>query len=313
MSFLDSYRAAWFRRYDDEHIIPLFTYPDYPGMTERPFACEIRPGEFVRGHFYRKPDIPVRPELVYFIHGLGGGHLSYMPEINMLCSAGYEVLAVDNPGCFESDGESIRCLSEAVFAADICLKQLAVTDPRPVIIIGHSWGAYTAGLLIGSHPELKKALLLAPFVTAADFAESFFPQIDEAADTAVVLESEYHPEYARLSLCETLAETKVPTLIAASLDDPIIPVMHGQYKIRRTISNPAVTDLTVQGRQHNPTYTERGILLNTQFVADYAQKTKDGWLETLEEKQAYVSQFNFKAIMEQDEEVWAKLLAFLTD
>lgn len=311
MPFIDTYRAAWFHRYDDEHIIPLFTYLDYPGMTERPFACEIRPGEFVRGHFYQKPGFPARLELVYFIHGLGGGHLSYMPEINMLCSAGYEVLAVDNPGCFESDGESIRCLSEAVFAADVCLKQLAGTDPRPIIVIGHSWGAYTAGLLVGSHPELKKALLLAPFVTAADFAESFFPQIDDAADTAIALESEFHPEYARLSLCETLAGTKVPTLIAASLDDPMIPVMHGQYKIKQTISNPAVTYLTVQGRQHNPTYTERGIVLNTQFIADYEQKTKDGWLETLEEKQAYVSQYNFEAIMEQDEEVWAKLLAFL--
>lgn len=311
MAFLPTYRAAWFHRYDDEQIIPQFSCCDYPGMTERPFACEARPGVTARGHFYRMADVPTRPELVLFLHGLGGDHRTYMPEIACLCGAGYEVLAVDNPGCGESDGEGVRCLSEAIVTGDKCLEEIARTEKRPIIIIGHSWGAFAAGVLAAMHPELKKALLLAPFDSAVDFAESFFPQHDGAAEGAIALESEFYPEYAAAKLSEMLAGATVPTMVAASLDDPMIPIMRGLVKIQKALDNPAVTYLRLQGRGHTPTYTEEAVTLSAQFTADFAHKVASGILETLEEKQAYAAQFNFEALMAQDEKVWEKLLAFL--
>ena len=59
-----------------------------------------------------------------FDHGIGGGHLSYFKEIEMLCRGGYKVLGYDHAGCMESEGEYINGMTGSLPDLDSAINYL---------------------------------------------------------------------------------------------------------------------------------------------------------------------------------------------
>ena len=75
----------------------------------------------------------------------GGGHRSYMTEINTIASAGFAVLAYDNTGTMASEGKSLGSFYQAVRdlqAALAFLRKNSEWSRYPVVLAGHSWGGY---------------------------------------------------------------------------------------------------------------------------------------------------------------------------
>ncbi|MET7992355.1 alpha/beta fold hydrolase [Amycolatopsis sp. NPDC005232] len=151
--------------------------------------------------FVQEPDGAGEKPVVVLCHGLGGSHRGYAGLGHHLASHGYAVLHPQFRDAFELAGPELGLsgVDERTWAADPVAKQRmhallfdpehwlsrvgrvhAVLDalaakpglkPGHVLLAGHSFGAYTAQLLLGtrlsghetfSHPAVAGGILLSP-------------------------------------------------------------------------------------------------------------------------------------------------------
>ena len=100
---------------------------------------------------------------VLMLHGIGGGHLAFAPQVETLASSGYRAVAWDMPGyghsapiepyTFKGLAQSCIKLIEALLEAD--------DQKRPgVILLGHSMGGMVAQEVVARRPELVSKLVL---------------------------------------------------------------------------------------------------------------------------------------------------------
>jgi pimeloyl-ACP methyl ester carboxylesterase len=100
---------------------------------------------------------------VLMLHGIGGGHLVFAPQVETLASSGYRAVAWDMPGyghsapiepyTFKGLAQSCIKLIEALLLAD--------DERRPgVILLGHSIGGMVAQEVVARRPELVSKLVL---------------------------------------------------------------------------------------------------------------------------------------------------------
>jgi 3-oxoadipate enol-lactonase len=94
---------------------------------------------------------------VLMLHGIGGGHLAFAPQVETLASSGYRAVAWDMPGYghsapiepynFKGLAQSCIALIESLQCADLTL-------------LGHSMGGMVAQEVMARRPELVNKLVL---------------------------------------------------------------------------------------------------------------------------------------------------------
>ena len=169
------YRKALYNRVDDNGNIFYFSSENFEGLEKEEYTFASSRGHELKGYFYfykaYKPN-----HLVIFDHGMGGGHRSYMKEIEMLAKKGYLVLAYDHSGCMESGGESTFGFPQSLMDLDDCIKSIKA-NPKyenfDLSVIGHSWGAYSC-LNIASFHELKHIIAMSGFISVKQILSQFF-------------------------------------------------------------------------------------------------------------------------------------------
>lgn len=111
----------------------------------------------IYGLYYHESghDAPMTPPLV-LIHGAGGTHLHWPPEIRRL--NGFHVLAPDLPGHGKSS--DIRGLQRIPEYAEWIFNWLSEMHIRQAVIAGHSMGGAVALALALNHPEAVAGLAL---------------------------------------------------------------------------------------------------------------------------------------------------------
>ena len=62
---------------------------------------------------------------------------------------------------------------------------------------------------------------------------------------------------------------------------------------------------------HNPNYTEAAVKLLGEYLTDLAKRRKQKKLESAEEKAAFLKKYDWNAMTEQDEQVWADVFECL--
>jgi 3-oxoadipate enol-lactonase len=98
---------------------------------------------------------------VLMLHGIGGGHLAFAPQVETLASAGYRAVAWDMPGyghsapiepyTFKGLAESCIRLIEALLASD---------ERGGLVLLGHSMGGMVAQEVVARRPDLVRQLIL---------------------------------------------------------------------------------------------------------------------------------------------------------
>jgi 3-oxoadipate enol-lactonase len=94
---------------------------------------------------------------VLMLHGLGGGHLSFAPQVETLASSGYRAVAWDMPGYGHS-----RPIEPYTFKglAQSCIHLIESLRCEHVILVGHSMGGMVAQEVVARRPELVNRLVL---------------------------------------------------------------------------------------------------------------------------------------------------------
>jgi pimeloyl-ACP methyl ester carboxylesterase len=91
------------------------------------------------------------------LHGVGGGHLAFAPQVETLASSGYRAVAWDMPGYGHSapiEPYTFKGLAES------CIRLIESLQCEDVSLVGHSMGGMVAQEVVARRPELVNKLVL---------------------------------------------------------------------------------------------------------------------------------------------------------
>jgi 3-oxoadipate enol-lactonase len=94
---------------------------------------------------------------ILMLHGIGGGHLAFAPQVESFASAGYRAVAWDMPGYGHSapiEPYTFKGLAHS------CIQLIESLKCDSVILLGHSMGGMVAQEVVARRPELVSRLIL---------------------------------------------------------------------------------------------------------------------------------------------------------
>jgi 3-oxoadipate enol-lactonase len=112
---------------------------------------------------------------VLMLHGIGGGHKAFAPQVETLASAGYRAVAWDMPGYGRSapiEPYTFKGLAQSA------LDLIDALQCESVTLVGHSMGGMVAQELIARRPDKVNRLVLCG--TSAAFGKRSNGQLDTA-------------------------------------------------------------------------------------------------------------------------------------
>ena len=306
-----TFRNNFLRRCDDTGTAFYYSAADFPGLEAEPFSFPSCKGHELKGYFYHYAD-PIPGRIVVFDHGFGGGHRSYMKEIEMLCRHGYLVFSYDHTGCMESGGENIGGFSQSLVDLNDCLNALKATEQCRGLdfsVMGHSWGGFSTLNICALHPDVSHIVVLSGFVSVNKLVESFFSGILKGYRKAI-LALDPNPDFFRYNAVESLSGTDAQVLLVYSENDKMVSRAVHFDALKAGLSHKKnIRFLLEKNKGHNPNYTEDAVSYLAEYSADVAKKAKT--LTTEEARLVYRGIWNWERMTDQDVVVWAQIFRTL--
>ena len=203
---------------------------EFEGLQLAECTFESDKGQKLTGYKYYRDNEP--KGVVVMAHGFGGGgHNDYMGIADYFSTCGYVVFAYDATGNDKSEGSEVGGLPQGVIDLDYALRfveDCGDFDDLPVMLWGHSWGAYSVGSVLAFHPEVKAAVMVSGFDKSADMIEFQGREIaGDAIDFMMPyinkIEEEKFGRYASASCIEGFEKSDTVVMIVHSSDDSIVP------------------------------------------------------------------------------------------
>jgi 3-oxoadipate enol-lactonase len=94
---------------------------------------------------------------VLMLHGIGGGHVAFAPQVETLAAAGYRAVAWDMPGYGRSapiEPYTFKGLAQS------CIDLMDALQCEHVVLLGHSMGGMVAQEVVARRPERVSRLVL---------------------------------------------------------------------------------------------------------------------------------------------------------
>lgn len=107
-------------------------------------------------------------EIAIFMHGFGGGHEGYFPEISFLVKQGYKVYAFDSTATVASEGKKFRGAPQMIKDLKYCIEEVQKQNPnKKILLMGHSMGAYSV-INVLHLCNVEKVVAISPFNNMSD-------------------------------------------------------------------------------------------------------------------------------------------------
>lgn len=309
------YRSRLFTRYDETGTIFRFSAGDFPGLEHHPYAFRAGRGHILRGWFYHYPD-PIPGRLVVFDHGLGGGHRSYMREIEMLCRHGYLVFSYDHSGCMESEGEDTGGFGRSLSDLDACLtalKKEPMVRERAISVMGHSWGGFSTMNIAALHPDVRHVVAMSGFISVDRMLSQIFAGPLKLFRKGIyALEQSANPRHWAFTALDTLKNTSAQVLLIHSGDDPTVKCAEHFEVLEKALPHREnIRFLRLTGKKHNPNYTSDAVAYMESYFAELNKKNRKKQLQTDQAKADFLASWDWKRMTEQDETVWREIFRCL--
>lgn len=312
---LDIYKKQLITRNDHLSMVHYYSHGDFEGLLCTPYSFISGQGQRLYGAFYYY-NVKDTRKIVIFEHGLGGGHRSYMKEIEMLCRGGFTVFSYDHTGCGISEGDNIRAFSQSICDLDMCITSLRNSEEyrdADISVVGHSWGGLSSLNIGALHPDITHIVAISAPISVKAMISQFFSSIMRIFVPAVMrYEKEQNPIHATLSAQESLKSTSASVMVIHSKDDPTVKY-DSHFKVLEAALKERENTVFVstEGKAHNPNYTASAVQYKDAFFADLTEKTRSGYFDNEEKCSAFKKSYDFWKMTEQDETLWEKILKFL--
>lgn len=298
------YRNMVYTRADDNGCIFYFSADDFPNLKSEGYSFNSCDGHILKGAFYYYDGFDEN-RLVIFEHGMGSGHRGYMKEIELLARRGYKVFSYDHTGCMESGGETTGGFVQSLKDLNDALTTLKDDEKYKNLdfsVVGHSWGGFSTMNICALHPEVSHIVAMSGFISVADVLKQFLGPLYKKVYAE---EEKANPEFIKFNAVSSLRNSKVKALIIISDDDKTIKcekhfgVLESELKGQGNI-----TFLKVNGKNHNPNYTEDAVKYKDEFFGQYQKALKKNLLTTKQEKEKFKEKYDWHRMTAQDEKVW---------
>ena len=315
---LKIYKGMMYTRCDDNGTAFYFSSENFPGLMKESYPFGAKAGHTLQGYLYSYAN-PLKDRLIVFDHGFGGGHRSYMKEIERIAREGYLVFAYDHTGCMESEGETTNGFAQSLSDLDDCIRTLKADDrwsEEKISVIGHSWGGYATLNIPALHPDVTHIVAISGFLSVEQMLRQTFRGWKKFYfDAVFAVEASTNPDFVHYNARETFKNMTTKAFVIHSADDQLVKAgdhfallrqdMIGQEENKTFV----LTDL----KGHNPNFTEDAVKYKDEFFAELTRKLKKKQLTTDEEKKAFLASYDWNRMTAQDEAVWDKIFAFLGD
>lgn len=306
------YRNELYKRKDNPLGIFHFGPQDFPGLKTQSYIFSSKQGQVLTGYFYYYEN-PIADRLLVFDHGMGNGHRAYMREIEILAKAGFLVFSYDHTGCMESGGEGTNGLAQSLSDLDDCLNALRyhnLSADRSVSVIGHSWGGFSTMNICALHPEITHIVSMCGFLSVEQMINQIFRGFLKGYRNSMLqLERSTNPNYAGFHAADSLENTDAKVLLIYCDNDPTVKKRFHYTVLRKALAGKDnIQFLLLHGKEHNPTYTLDAVKYKKEFFTKLQQQQKKDPLRTNQQKQDFMSQFDWYRMTAQDETVWTAIL-----
>ena len=223
-------------------------------------------------YFFHEADEPGNLPIL-LIHGAGGSHLHWPPEIRRL--NGFRVIALDLPGHGKSEGIGRQSISDYVEAIQDFMDAV---DMPTAIVVGHSMGGGIALQLALDAPDrvlalvivgggsrlrvnpliMENAAYLATFpiavknITDWAFGRQCDPRLRELASQRMEKETRptvLHGDFVacdEFNISDQLSEIQKTTLIVCGTEDKMTPLKYS-YDLHEQIKNSEIAEIKEAG------------------------------------------------------------------
>ncbi len=192
------------------------------------------------GYKYNKAGVEPKG-LIIIAHGYGdGGHNKYMPYIDKFTSDGFFVFAYDAQGNDNSEGKDSSGFPQGIIDLDNAINYTQTIEEYkglPIMLFGHSYGAYSVGNVLNMHPEVKSAVMVAGFNESEDMLAQYPRKVLGGLVDAVLLpyvslyeRIKFGKDYANITVIEGMENTDAKIIIVHSRDDERVPYEYGYEK-----------------------------------------------------------------------------------
>ncbi len=295
-------------RQDKDPDYKYFTPEDFD-LTSESIDVSYR-GVKLAAHIYTVKPVDECDRVVIFQHGFGAGTSSYMTEIAHFAEQGFAVVAADAYGCNDSAGKKIIGFyagTEAVIAAYIAVKCDERLKDKKIILVGHSWGAYSVACA-------SKKVKVDGVVAISGFnapAQCLCAQIKNVGKFGKLLAPLMHCWFflfnffkfgvkGNTKAAKALKESGVKALLIHGEKDVTMPL--GESLARK--AEGGVKKLILPDKKHNPynTVAAENKLAELFSAPEFA---------SLREAVDFYSTFDWRAATEEDGAVMAEIDGFI--
>ena len=308
---VNTFKKMMYTRCDNFGLAYYFSDKDFSGLNKTSYQFKSSQGHMLQGYIYDY-DNPIPNKVIVFDHGFGGGHQSYMKEIEKLCRAGFKVFAYDHTGCMESGGETPNGMAQSLCDLNDCIENIKTTNFKDyeIYVIGHRWGGFSTLNISGIHPEIKKVVVISGFVSVERIVNDFFDGPLKGYRKAIMkLETESNPYFVRFNGIDSLKKSPADVLLIYSTNDTLVKektqyqVLYNELKDR-----PNTKFMLLNNKGHNPNYTEAAVKYLNEYTVLKNKLLKKNKLNKEQARIDFVNSFDWNRMTEQDEQVWKEII-----
>lgn len=300
--------AIFGSRQDKNPQYKYFTPEDF-NLTVEHMSVRLHGVELAANLYTVKPAEECE-RVVIFQHGFGAGTSSYMTEIAHFARQGFAVVAADAYGCNDSAGKQIKGFyagAEAVIAAYTAVNCDERLKNKKIILVGHSWGAYSV-LAASRSVKADGVVALSGFNAPA---QCVCDQLKNLLKSAKFFAPFLHGWFwlynffkfgakGNLTAAKAVKRSGVKALLIHGGKDRTVPLKHSAAS---KAGGDNVTAVILPDKKHNPYNTVAA-------EAKLAELGKESFAGEEEEK-AYFASFDWAAATEEDTEVMRKTDEFI--
>lgn len=293
-------------RYDKEVGVPYFSSSDFTGLIEETYSFKNSNSVSI-SYFYYYFDNFRKDKIILFCPGIGPGHVSYFAEIVELAKKGYKVLTLDYQGCGDSGGKNLSSLNQPSKDVNELLDYLKLD--QEIVLVGHSLGAYTALNIINLRKEIHKAVIMSGFLSIPLLAEKL---INSKFFVKRILryEKKVSGDYFNIDNLAYLKETQDKLFFIHSIDDTMVSFDNSFKKVEE-INNPNIKLLKLNGRKHNPNYTDEAVKYMNEVFGNYNYLIKTKKIKSNADKISYFKDISIEKLTEQDQDVFKQIFDYI--
>lgn len=304
------------KRCEGNPYLKYFEAKDFDNLEADPIEFKNEKGTTLRGYLYSETGVSNYKGLIIFSHGMGAGHTSYTTEIDYFAKNGFLVMGFDNTGTCRSDGSKIDGFARAVLdlaSAVTYVKSSEILCGYPLLLIGHSWGAYSVCNVASVIPDIKIDGILswAPFnsinMIIDTMSRAKLPTGTKILNPMFCLINFIkYGKYSNLKCIDSISKNNIPTMIIHGSKDPVVTMDNSPANMKEKIQTNKNAEIVIcNGKQHNPYMTFEA----EKYMGEILGVIGSGKPE--EEIKEYCDKIDYSVLTEEDKEVMKKGLDFL--